>query len=135
MEDYPVKTIEELKEELKDDQKPAQSPSQSLTIGDPRGIRADRAAYQNWWRTACDWLQRREPIPEERASSDEKIEAVVQETLRGLRTASTQDSVIPCKRTFFDTPKGLVAVYEATPNIKVPIFRRRADGHLGAVEE
>jgi hypothetical protein len=38
------------------------------------------------------------------------------------------------KRIFYDSVKGLVPVYEGTQNVKVPIFHRKPDGHLGGID-
>lgn len=122
-----MKTPEELKEELKNAANSVEGDPDELrcplAIGNPGRDRAARGEYSNWWRDACDRLQGRTPAVQ-REAGPEPIEAVVSEA----------DEVIETKRTFYDSSKGLVMVYEATPRVKLPIFTRRPDGHLGAVE-
>jgi hypothetical protein len=115
MEGSAVKTPDELKKELEDAENEARDrvagrSEQALTIGDPNGTQAEPSAFRDAW----DRMFKKEHTRvEEMAPS----------------------KVIDCERVFYDTSKGLVAVYEGTRNIRLPIFHRRADGHLGAVED
>jgi hypothetical protein len=117
-------SVKDLKE-LRDERKRNQGKNQRVVEG---RYRVDPDGYSRWWELATSGEEGGE-------TGVEEAQAVVPEA--PLPTPTVHAVPKGVRRIFIGSTKGLVETYQKASretNIVVPLYSRRPDGHLGAVE-